>query len=237
MGVETGMRERMEAIAARFPQRLSALIPILWALLHVVKSVSSTPGGILSDRLGRKPLIVAGWLLYAAVYYAFGRAGSQWQAWTLFAVYGIYFGMTEGVEKALAADLVAPERRGTAFGWYNLTIGIGAIPASLLFGAVWDRWGSTAAFDVGAVLALAAAIGMSRSRFAERFTALVGMAPMAYVGEWRLQKARSRLTATEASVKEVAREAGYQSAAAFTRAFSQRFGMPPSACRVTDTAA
>jgi MFS family permease len=136
-------------------------VPILWALLHVVKSFSSTPGGILSDRFGRKPLIVAGWLLYAAVYYAFSRAGSQWQAWTLFAVYGVYFGMTEGVEKALVADLVVPERRGTAFGWYNLTIGIGALPASLLFGAIWDRWGSTVAFDFGAVLALAAAIGMA----------------------------------------------------------------------------
>jgi MFS family permease len=138
-----------------------ALVPILWALLHVVKSVSSTPGGLLSDRFGRKPLIIAGWLLYAAVYHAFGRAGSQWQAWTLLAVYGIYFGLTEGVEKALVADLVAPERRGTAFGWYNLTIGIGALPASLLFGAIWDRWGSTVAFDCGALLALAAAIGMA----------------------------------------------------------------------------
>ena len=78
---------------------------------------------------------------------------------------------------------------------------------------------------------LAGAIGMSRSRFAERFTALVGMAPMAYVGEWRLQKALSRLTETDVSVKEVARGAGYRSAAAFTRAFSQRFGVPPTAWR------
>jgi MFS family permease len=138
-----------------------ALIPILWAILHVVKSLSSTPGGILSDRLGRRPLILAGWLLYAAVYFAFGRAQEQWQAWALFAVYGVYFGLTEGVEKALVADLVAPERRGAAFGWYNLAIGVGALPASLLFGFLWDRWGSTAAFDFGAGLALAAAIGMA----------------------------------------------------------------------------
>lgn len=138
-----------------------ALAPILWAMLHVVKSLSSTPGGALSDRIGRKPLIVSGWLLYAAVYFAFGRAGSQWQAWALFAVYGIYFGLTEGVEKALVADLVPAERRGTAFGWYNLAIGIGALPASLMFGAIWDRWGSVTAFDFGAVLALAAAIGMA----------------------------------------------------------------------------
>jgi MFS family permease len=138
-----------------------ALVPILWALLHVVKSLSSTPGGILSDRLGRRPLILAGWLVYAAVYFAFGRAQAEWQAWALFAVYGVYFGLTEGVEKALVADLVAPERRGAAFGWYNLAIGLGALPASLLFGAIWDRWGSTAAFDFGALLALAAAVGMA----------------------------------------------------------------------------
>ena len=138
-----------------------ALVPILLAMLHVVKALSSTPGGILSDRLGRKPLIVAGWFLYAIVYFAFGRASEQWQAWALFAVYGIYFGLTEGVEKALVADLVSPERRGTAFGWYNLAIGVGALPASLLFGALWDRWGSTRAFDFGALLALVAAVGMA----------------------------------------------------------------------------
>jgi MFS family permease len=138
-----------------------ALLPILWALLHIVKSSSSTPGGILSDRLGRRPLIIAGWLLYAAVYFAFGRAQEQWHAWALFAVYGVYFGLTEGVEKALVADLVAPERRGAAFGWYNLAIGIGALPASLLFGAIWDRWGSAFAFDFGALLALAAAVGLA----------------------------------------------------------------------------
>ena len=138
-----------------------ALVPILWAMLHVVKSLSSTPGGILSDRFGRRPLILAGWLLYAAVYFAFGRAQAQWQAWALFAVYGLYFGLTEGVEKALVTDLVAPDRRGAAFGWYNLAIGVGALPASLLFGAIWDRWGSARAFDFGALLALTAAIGMA----------------------------------------------------------------------------
>ncbi|MEA2599867.1 MAG: hypothetical protein QOF89_859 [Acidobacteriota bacterium] len=138
-----------------------ALIPILWAMLHVVKSASSTPGGILSDRLGRKPLIVTGWFVYAAVYFAFGRAWTQWQAWALFAVYGLYFGLTEGVEKALVADLVPKDRRGAAFGWYNLALGIGALPASLLFGFIWDRWSSTAAFDFGALVALAAAAGLA----------------------------------------------------------------------------
>jgi MFS family permease len=138
-----------------------ALVPILWAMLHVVKASSSTPAGILSDRLGRKPLIVAGWLLYAAVYLAFGQAGELWHAWALFAVYGVFSGLTEGTEKALVADLVPADRRGSAFGWYNLTLGLGALPASLLFGAIWDRWGAVNAFTFGAVLALGAALGMA----------------------------------------------------------------------------
>ncbi|HZF09875.1 MAG TPA: MFS transporter [Thermoanaerobaculia bacterium] len=139
----------------------TALIPILWAVLNVVKAVTNTPGGILSDRLGRKPLIVAGWLIYAAVYFAFAKAQVSWQAWALFAAYGLYFGLTEGVQSALVADLVPAARRGVAFGWYNLAIGIAALPASLLFGAVWDRWGSGRAFEMGALIALAAAVGMA----------------------------------------------------------------------------
>ena len=137
-----------------------ALAPILWAALHLVKSASSTPGGALSDRIGRRPTLIAGWLLYAAVYLGFALADAAWQAWALFAVYGVYFGLTEGSERALIADLVGPQRRGTAFGWFNLAIGLGALPASLMFGWVWDRAGPPAAFVMGASLALAAAVGM-----------------------------------------------------------------------------
>ncbi len=139
----------------------AALVPILWALLHVVKSLSSTPSGALSDRIGRKPLLISGWILYAAVYFALSRADAAWQVWALFAVYGVYFGLTEGVEKALVADLVPADRRGAAFGWYNLALGIGALPASLLFGAIWDRAGASAAFSFGAAMALAAAVGIA----------------------------------------------------------------------------
>jgi MFS family permease len=137
-----------------------ALAPILWAALHVVKSAASTPGGALSDRVGRRPTLVAGWLLYAAVYLGFARATEAWQAWALFAVYGVYFGLTEGAERALIADLVAPARRGTAFGWFSLAIGLGALPASLLFGYVWDSAGAPTAFAMGAGFALAAAVGL-----------------------------------------------------------------------------
>jgi MFS family permease len=136
----------------------AALLPILWAMLHLVKSTTSAPSGTLSDRVGRVPLIVAGWLVYSAVYLAFGRATQSWHAWALFAAYGTYFGLTEGVEKALVADLVPASRRGAGFGWYNLAIGLGAFPASVIFGAVWDRRGAAAAFELGAALSGAAAL-------------------------------------------------------------------------------
>jgi MFS family permease len=138
-----------------------AMAPILWALLNFVKSATGTYGGQLSDTLGRKPLIVGGWLLYAAVYFAFGWAAAAWQAWALFAIYGIFYGMTEGTEKALVADIVPHTRRGSAFGWYNLAIGLGALPASLIFGAIWDRAGAPTAFVFGATLALIAALLMA----------------------------------------------------------------------------
>jgi MFS family permease len=141
-----------------------ALAPILWAALHVVKSVSSTPGGALSDRIGRRPTLIMGWSLYAAVYLGFAHATDAWQAWALFGVYGVFFGLTEGAERALMADLVLPERRGTAFGWYNLAIGLGALPASLLFGYVWDHAGARAAFVMGAGFALAAAVALTLTR-------------------------------------------------------------------------
>jgi MFS family permease len=138
----------------------AALVPVLWAMLHVVKSASSTPGGALSDRVGRKPLIVTGWAVYALVYFAFGQATREWQVWALFAIYGVYFGLTEGVEKALVTDLVPAGRRGAAFGLYNLAIGLGALPASVLFGAIWDRYGADTAFAFGAIMALVAAVGL-----------------------------------------------------------------------------
>ncbi len=137
-----------------------ALAPILWAALHVVKSLSSTPGGALSDRIGRRPTLIAGWMLYAAVYVGFAVADAPWHAWALFAVYGVFFGLTEGSERALMADLVPLERRGTAFGWFNLAIGLGALPASLLFGYVWDHSGASAAFVMGASFAVVASVGM-----------------------------------------------------------------------------
>lgn len=138
----------------------TATVPILWAAFNLVKSLASTPGGTLSDRIGRRPLIVMGWLLYAVVYLLFAHATTPSEIWVLFLFYGVYFGLTEGVEKALIADLAPASRRGTAFGWYNFVIGLAALPASLMFGLVWDRVSPTAAFTLGATLSVIATLGL-----------------------------------------------------------------------------
>jgi MFS family permease len=127
-------------------------IPLLWAALHISKVVSSLVGGDLSDRLGRKTLIVSGWLLYAAVYTGFAFVSTAAGVWGLFLVYGVYFGLVEGTEKALVADLVRPEQRGTAYGLYNLAFGLTVLPASLLMGGLWNLSGPATAFVVSALV-------------------------------------------------------------------------------------
>ena len=134
-----------------------ALVPLLWAAHHGTKVLSSLFGGDLSDRLGRKRLIVSGWILYAAVYAGFAFVSQEVSVWILFLIYGIYFGLAEGAEKALVADLVRPEQRGTAYGLYNLAFGITVFPASLLMGMIWDWKGPTAAFLISAVMGATAA--------------------------------------------------------------------------------
>ena len=134
-----------------------AAIPLLWALLHVVKATTSVAGGLAADRWGRRGVILAGWLVYALVYAGFARAGAALPAVGLFVVYGLYFGLTESAEKALVADLAPTALRGTAFGLYYGVLGVGALLASVVFGLVWERLGPHAAFALGAALALAAA--------------------------------------------------------------------------------
>ncbi len=112
----------------------------------------------MSDRLGRRRLIVSGWILYAAVYAGFAFVSSAISVWILFLIYGIYFGLAEGAEKALVADLVRPEQRGTAYGLYNLAFGITVFPASLLMGAVWEWRGPQTAFLLSAALGATAAV-------------------------------------------------------------------------------
>jgi MFS family permease len=139
-------------------------LPLVWAGLHVVKSSLSTAGGGLSDRFGRRRLIVAGWGLYAIVYVGFAITQSLAGLLAWFFVYGIYFALVEGSEKALVTDLTPPHLRGTAFGWYNAVLGFGALAASIAFGAIWERVGPGAAFFTGAGLALTAAAALAGDR-------------------------------------------------------------------------
>lgn len=134
-----------------------AMLPLLWMVLHFSKVFSSLIGGELSDKFGRKTLIVSGWVVYAAVYGGFAFIDSAWQAWVLFIIYGAYFGLTEGVEKAMVADLVKDEKRGTGYGFYNLAYGITVFPASLLFGFLWYRFGPETAFLISASISIVAA--------------------------------------------------------------------------------
>ena len=133
-------------------------IPLLWSGLHVVKVASSLLGGEMSDRLGRRHTIAAGWIFYAAVYAAFAFVDAAAPLIGAFLAYGLYFGLTEGVEKAWIADLAPAIRRGTAFGYYNAVIGLGALCASLIFGVIWMRISADAAFLTGAALAMSATL-------------------------------------------------------------------------------
>ena len=147
----------------------AAYLPLAWAGLHVVKSGLAMHGGALSDTFGRRRTIVAGWLLYAIVYIGFAFAESLWALLAWFALYGVYFALVEGSEKALIADLTPAHQQGAAFGWYNAVVGFGALGASVLFGALWETSGPPTAFLTGAALAItASALLAADQRLASR---------------------------------------------------------------------
>jgi MFS family permease len=135
-----------------------AWIPILWMVLHLVKSVSSMPGSGWSDRVGRQTTILFGWTVYALIYIGFAMAWASWQIWALFGLYGIYFGLTEGSERAFIADLAPSELRSTAYGVHGFSVGLAALPASLSIGFLWNQFGPRVAFLFGSALALLAIV-------------------------------------------------------------------------------
>ena len=141
-------------------------ILVMLIIFNLIYTLISTPAGSLSDKIGRKRLIIGGWLVYAIIYLGFGLAQVQWHIYVLYGIYGLYYGMAYGTANAYVADLVPAELRGTAYGTYNAVIGLLAFPASLIAGILWQgvgTWqglGAPAPFIFGAVLALAASLLM-----------------------------------------------------------------------------
>ncbi|MFQ6121892.1 MAG: MFS transporter, partial [Dehalococcoidales bacterium] len=131
-------------------------VVLMLVLLNATYAVVSLPAGVLSDRLGRKRVIILGWFIYALVYLGFALAASVWLVWLLFACYGIYYGIVEGVARAFVADLVAEDRRGTAYGLYHGVVGLALLPASLIAGGLWQTISPAAPFFFGSALAFVA---------------------------------------------------------------------------------
>jgi MFS family permease len=138
--------------------------PLLWALHHVVKSAASAKAGELADRFGRRRMLALGWLTYAAIYAGFAFAHSRLAITGLFVIYGLYFALVGGAGKALVSELTAAEARARGFGVYHLCVGLAALPASLLFGLLYQGLGAAPAFLTGAGLALAAVALLPLSR-------------------------------------------------------------------------
>ncbi len=131
-------------------------IAMLWSVHQVIRMISTYTGGRLADAFGSRKLIIAGWIFYALIYAAFAFIGTPNALIAIFLLYGVYFGVSEPAEKSLVADTVAPNLRGTAFGCYHFIVGLGALPASIVFGFLWEAIGAEAAFLTGAALAVAA---------------------------------------------------------------------------------
>lgn len=130
------------------------LIPILWVVYNIVCTISSPILGSLSDKVGRKPIIVTSFIYYAIIYVLFGFANHAWMVWILFAAYGIFYGLSDGIFRAYVADIVEEENRATAYGVLNTVIGIFLLPASVLMGLVWVQFSSQIAFIVAAGLGM-----------------------------------------------------------------------------------
>lgn len=135
---------------------------LMWAAMHVVKASISLQAGQYTDRVGRRPLILAGWMVYAITLFALAFVKQPHMLWVWSLTLGFYFGLTEGAERALVRDLAPPAERGTAFGWFHMLVGLAAIPAGLLLGGLWAIFGVKVAFLVSAALAAVACAGFWR---------------------------------------------------------------------------
>jgi len=134
----------------------TTVIPVVYALFNLVSAAAAVPAGQLADRIGRRRAITYGWAIYALTYLGFALARQPWMIWGLYAFYGLYYAFTEGAGKALVAELVKDESRGAAYGLYNASIGVMALPASVIAGALWTSVSPAATFAFGAAMALVA---------------------------------------------------------------------------------
>jgi len=156
-------------LVLRAQERGLSVVGVLGMLVtfNLVYTLISTPAGSLSDRIGRQKVIVGGWLVYALIYLGFAVVGRGWHIWVLYAFYGVYYGLAYGTTKAMVADLVPANLRGTAYGTYNAVLGILDFPASLIAGflwggvGTWKGFGPSAPFFFGAALSLIAALLMA----------------------------------------------------------------------------
>ena len=133
-----------------------ALLPIIYFVANITFTIFSTPVGILSDKIGHRNTFMIGMLLFSGTYFFFARASSLAAVWIIFAFFGLYKAFTEGVGRAIVADLVEEKLRATAYGFYNAFVGFAALPASLVFGFLWDRFGPAVPFYFGATFGIAA---------------------------------------------------------------------------------
>ena len=133
-------------------------IPLAYAVLNLIYGALALPAGIISDKVGRIPMITLGWSVYGVAYLGFAYAHSEWQVWPLFALYGVYYAASEGVGRALIADAVGQEARGKAYGIYNMVIGAAALPAGLIAGLLWDDVNPRAPFLFSAILSFVAVV-------------------------------------------------------------------------------
>jgi MFS family permease len=135
----------------------TAMIPLVYLLFNLIYSLTSLPAGILSDRIGRRKIILVGFILFGFIYWGFALASKQSHIWMLFAAYGIFMGLTEGIQKAYLGTIMPEESRATGYGIYNAFTGLALLPASIVGGFLWDKYGPQATFYYGMITAFISA--------------------------------------------------------------------------------
>lgn len=144
------------------------IVPIWWAIFSLVATLLSIPSGIISDKIGRKPLIIIGYIVFSIVYFGFGFAHSSKILWILIGLYGIYKGLADGAQRTLISDLVPSHQRGSAFGIFHTSVSMATLPSSIIAGLLWDKIGAPAPFLFGGILALVSSLLMSIMMFSNK---------------------------------------------------------------------